>query len=499
MTSSPAPADTRRLFLDTDSLRTWDTGIIQRFPRPEKLRVSGLEPGPPGSWDARVTTIYGSVLREGGLFKMWYCSMPDALSHTEGADHGLICYAESGDGYRWRKPDLRLAGQKTWPGNNLLSLPGFVMGVVPALPATGAKYLGCFVLMAPEADLPYAPEIRFSGIGTYILASDDGLRWRNTMDGYVLSHGDVAGLVADPLANRYLFYQKVGLIHGLDTRRSFIGLASPDGRTWSNRLQHEWNECFVCDDYDDLQAAQRGFRIADTYGVAVYRAGNLYVAVEDVFDISSPLRFQFAQNPNGLCHFRLAFSHNAMNWRYPKGRPEWMSTGAPGEFDAGFMVPASTFLECDDHLLLYYGGSRYDHGWCINTDFALRTDVPLEDQRNSAEIGLARIRKDRFASLAATYRGRFDLEAGPRGGETLRINALCPRGRVRVEISEAGKKEPLPGFSLDDCLPITGDSTGAEVRFRGAQVGSIAKDLPLFLRFEVERGEVFGYEWGAER
>jgi hypothetical protein len=115
--------------------------------------------------------------------------MPDALSHAENADHGLICYAEGNDGYRWRKPDLRLAGQKIWPGNNALSLPGFVMGVVPALPATGAKYLGCFVLMAPEDEFPYHPDVRFNRIGTYLLASDDGLRWRNVMDGSVLSHG----------------------------------------------------------------------------------------------------------------------------------------------------------------------------------------------------------------------------------------------------------------------------------------------------------------------
>jgi len=35
----------------------------------------------------------------------------------------------------------RITGQKRYPGNNLLSLPSAVMGVVPALPGSDAKYL----------------------------------------------------------------------------------------------------------------------------------------------------------------------------------------------------------------------------------------------------------------------------------------------------------------------------------------------------------------------
>lgn len=497
---SKPPADTRRLFLDTDSLRAWDAGVIQRFPRAEKLRVTGLEPGPAGSWDSRLTSIYGSVLKEGGEFRMWYCCMPDAQSHGEYADHGLICYAQSDDGLAWRKPDLRLAAQRRWPGNNLLPMPGFVMGVAPALPAASAKYVAAMRLTAPEPDFPYPPEIPFKGVGTYILASDDGLHWRSLSDGPVATIGDVACLVADPLSQRYLLYQKGVLLHGLDARRSFLGAVSADGKSWPAPPPGPgWAESFLADDYDDVLAAHRGFRIADTYGVAVYRAGNLYVAVQDLFYIGSPLRFDANTNPNGLCAFRLAFSHDALSWRFPKGRPEWLTLGKPGDFDAGFAVSANTFVEHDDHLLLYYGGSRYDHGWCINADFSLNTDVPLEHQRNSAEIALARIRKDRFASLAATYRGVFDLDVDPSGGgrsgERLFVNVDCPRGRLRVAAYEAGKKQPLPGFSLDDCVPIVADSTRAEVRFREKALASIPRGMPLFLRFEISAGEVFGYEW----
>lgn len=492
--------DTRHLFLDTDSLREWDTGIVQRFPHAEKVPVSGLEPGPAGSWDARVTTIYGSVLIEDGLFRMWYCCMPDAQSHQEGPDHGLTCYAESDDGLNWRKPDLGITGQRRWPGNNLLPLPGFVMGVVPALPATGARYLAAVVQILPlEPDVCDVPGVKFSGSGTYIFASDDGLRWRNVTERPLLEHGDVACLAVDPDCSRYILYQKVGAMHGLDLRRSFIGLESEDGASWEGyRGVGDWHECFVADDYDDLLAARRGFRIADTYGVALYRAGGLYVAVEDVFHIGSPLRFNFGQNAYGLCSLRLAYSHDAMHWRHPKGRPSWLELGAPGEFDAGFMVPASALVEHGDRLLLYYGGSCYDHGWCIDPDFSLRKDVPLEDQRRSGRVGLATIRRDRFASLTATYKGRVAVEAGRRRGEALLINACCPQGSVRVGVKagSGAREDFLPGMSPEDCVPFTGDEVRAPVRFRNVFVADVPADVNLFLTFEITRGELFAFEWG---
>lgn len=492
--------DSRRLFLDLDALREWDTGIFQRFPKPEKVPITGLEPGPAGSWDARAATIYGSVLVEDGRFRMWYCGMPDAHSHDENPDHMYTCYAESDDGIAWRKPDLGITGRQCYPGNNLLALPGAVMGVVPALPGAGFRYLAAVIVIAAlEPDVSEGFGYALHGNGTYLFASDDGLHWRQLGDEPIAQQGDVACLAVDPASNRYLLYQKVGCMHGLDARRSFIGMESADGIHWEGYQGFgSWRECFVADDFDDLKAQQAGLRIMDYYGIAAYRAGDLYVAVESIFNIGSPLRFAFAQNPNGLAACRLAFSHDGLHWRHPKGRPHWLEQGAPGDFDAGFLVTASTFTAHGDDLLLYYGGSRYDHGWCINPDFSLCTDVPLEAQRDSARIGLARITRDRFASLGATYQGRFAVDAGPRQGDALFVNARCPRGSLRVAISALGKKNPLPGCSFDDCLPFTGDAVRAPMRFKGAGPARIPVDLRLMLHFDLQTGDVYGYEWGGE-
>lgn len=506
--------DHRRCFLDTDNLRQWDHGLYQRFPQAEKLSLTGLEPGPSHSWDSRSTEIYGAVLVEDGRFRMWYLCMPEPEGFDECADHSYACYAESEDGIHWVKPDLRITGQNRYPGNNLIPIPGHIESVVRALPGSEFKYLAATVqINALEPDICDQKKwgFRYNGGGTYIFASDDGLRWRQLTEKPVIIHGDILCLYADHATKRYFLYNKLGLVHGLDMRRSWLGLESTDGIHWEgyNGIATH-RECFVADDYDDLIAAKAGLRIADHYGIAMHRVGDLYIAVEGMFLIGDPLKPKFGQNPNGLGYMRLAYSHNGFNWRHPKGRPPFLELGAPGSPDAGFMVPACGFTEHGDDLLLYYTACRYQHGWFINPDFSIRKDIPLSEHRKQTSISLARIKRDRFASLSAPYKAVFDVEnttkmeltsgrrhldAGPRGGDELFVNARCPEGSIRVALSEHGKTEPLPGFSLDDCIPFTGDSVRAPIRFRKRSVAQIQAAMGLCLRFEVTRGEIFGYEW----
>jgi hypothetical protein len=493
----------KRLFLDVDTVTQWEKGLVQRFPQAEKVPIRGLEPGSTGPWDGETTTIYGSVLVEDGLFRMWYTGQSAAVSHGQMPDRFCSFYAESDDGINWRKPDLGITGQNRYPGNNLLTLPGPCMGVVPALPASGVKYLAAVIKLnlPPEEDITDVPENPPGVSGTCIYGSDDGLHWRFLA--HVVTHGDCCCFIVDPARERYVLYNKVGAVHGLISRRSFIGLESRDGIHWEGyEGVRKWRECFVADDYDDLIAQQRGFLEAEYYGLSVYPAGELYVSVETLFTVGSPLVQRFAQNPNGLCHLRLGFSHDGMHWRHPRGRPPWMELGAPGEQDAGFVAHANTFTEHGDDLLLYYGGGHYDHGWCINTDFTLNRDIPLSDHADQYHVMLARIKRDRFGSLAASYRARFDVEP-ELPGEELFINARCPNGSVRVAIAgpegvyhgALRKGESLPGFSFDDCIPFTGDSVRAPIRFRDASIRDLPRDRHVVVRFEVTRGEVFGYEW----
>jgi hypothetical protein len=497
----------RRVFLDTDSLTQWDHHIGQRFPQAEKTPIYGLEPGPAGSWDEAATTIWGSVIKENGLLRMWYWGLRAPQSHKEQVDLPMTCYAESEDGIHWRKPDLKITGQHRYPGNNLLTLPGAMMSVVPALPGTNAKYLAVTIMYAiplekDVQDVPGMPDPLKGGGGTHIWASDDGLHWRHLA--HVMTHGDWACLYPDRATNRYILHNKCGAMHGMTARRIAIGLESRDGKHWEGYGGvRRWRETFSADDFDDLLAQQRGFLHAETYGAGMYRAGETLVSVESIFNVGPPLREMFAQNPAGLCHVRLGFSHDGFKWRYPKGRPTFMELGAPGELDAGFVVPSSTLVEHNDELLFYYGGSRYDHDWSINPDFTTNATIPLSEHRDQCRVMLAKIKRDRFASLSAVWQGRFDVDADRRFGDDLFVNVQAQNGQVRVALAEKDgpyhgalrKHEHLPGFAFEDCVPITGDHVRAPVRFRNAALERIPRDLPLTVRFELNRAEVFAYEW----
>lgn len=498
----------KRIFLDVDSLTEWDINIYQRFLLPRKVDINGLEPGPQGSWDSGLTTIWGTVLKENGLFRMWYWGQPAPESYDEKPDLPFVCYAESEDGINWRKPNLGITGRNRYPGNNLLTLPGCCMGVVRAFPQTGTKYLMALIRYNVPLvfDITDIPENKIDNpAGTYIYASDDGFYWR--MVTKIFTHGDWACLYADNETKRYLLYNKIGAMHGITSRRSAIIVHSEDGIHWEGyEGVRKWHECFVPDDYDDMIAKQYGGLISEYYGVGMYRCGEILVSVEDMLVVWPPLRQNFSQNPNGLCYFRLGFSHDGIIWRHPQGRPVWLECGNPGEFDAGFMVPSSTFVEHNDELFFYYGGSRYDHGWSINPDFSLDRKIPLIHHRDTARIMMAKIKKDRFASLASTYSGRFDVDAGDkRLGNFLYINCACKSSDscIRVAIAEKEgpyhgarrKTENLKGFSFDDCIPVNVDSTRAPVRFKNASISEIPIDKPLTLRFELNKAEIFGYEW----
>jgi len=497
------PTYLRHVFLDLDNVTEWDVGVFQTFPQAEKVPITGVEPGPPGAWDARVAN-YANVLYEDGRYRMWYCCQPEPAGYGENADHFYTCYAESDDGIAWKKPDLKITGQQRWPGNNLLALPGAVQSVVYGLPASRYRYLAVVIQIRepePGIDGPGARDER----GTIVWGSNDGFAWERVTK--VCQHGDNMTLFTDVDQGRYLLYQKVGLMHGLAMRRSLIGMESKDGEHWEGYGGFcKWRECFVADDYDDLLAAQRGRRITDFYGVSIHKVGGLYIAIQNVHTICNPLKQAFGQNPWGFSHFRLLFSHDGFHWRYPVGRPAWLESGGPGSFDAGFMAPGLNILEKGDTVLNYYSGAPFMHGWCIDQNFAFVKDIPLEAQRKTWRIGLARIKRDRYASLAATFRSRFTvmdpdaIGADPLvvdpGSPGLCVNAKCLNGYVKAALVKQGEKTSLPGFGFDDCEPFTGDAVRASLRFKKA-LTDIPAGTPLYLRFEMQNCELFAFEWNC--
>lgn len=82
----------------------------------------------PHATDTVATHFYGTVLQDGGKFRMWYygaswLSKQENKSGSYRIKEGPVCYAESQDGIVWTKPNL---GQVEYNGgrdNNAIALP----------------------------------------------------------------------------------------------------------------------------------------------------------------------------------------------------------------------------------------------------------------------------------------------------------------------------------------------------------------------------------------
>ena len=107
-------------------------------------------------------------------------------------------------------------------------------------------------------------------------------------------------------------------------------------------------------------------------------------------------------------------------------------------------------LVVDDQIRLYYLGANMGH--CTRV-------LPTTKPYHSLGVGLATLRLDGFASLRPDDEtGEFTTKPLNIDGTCLQINARCHEGGwIKVELLDASGK-PLPGYSINDCVPFRGDS-----------------------------------------
>src|SRR5688572_16020506 len=89
---------------------------------------------PDNAGDGAGASIYGSVIHDGGVYRMWYQGWPRDWS---GQNSSIVCYAESDDGVVWRKPALDLDDRFDSPHNVTdLGLHSPAIFVNPTAPAS---------------------------------------------------------------------------------------------------------------------------------------------------------------------------------------------------------------------------------------------------------------------------------------------------------------------------------------------------------------------------
>lgn len=183
--------------------------------------------GGPGSHD-EVLLYYGSIIRIGDIFHMWYTGNYGPLMNHIGYElvNCCLCYATSKDGMHWEKPVLGLVDYKGSKKNNICELNE------PTLWSTAA------ILHDPEDPDPgrrfkIAYEARFNGKNLFCVAfSADGLRWKRSPKNPVGPFLEMAG-VAKFRGFYYVNGQPSFDAHGQKPVRRLSTFVSEDFENWS--------------------------------------------------------------------------------------------------------------------------------------------------------------------------------------------------------------------------------------------------------------------------
>jgi len=389
---------------------------------------------------------------EDALFKMWYEA---GWIHT-------ICYATSKDGLDWERPELDIE-----PGTNRVLPPEYKCdswNVVPDYDGDNPKQRYKIFVMPGG----YGPAMAF--------VSADGIHWSDPiMTG---STGDRSSMFYNPFRKKWVY-----------SLRS----------NWRGRSRDYW-------EHDDFLRGARwepgqpylwcGADELDPPDPEIGQTPQLYnldaVAYESImlgiFEIH-------LGPPNQECdkvglpkitELNLAYSRDGWHWHRPDRRA-FIRAERRDVWDRGYVQPVGGICTIHgDTLWFYYTGFQGDPS---------RKGRPFLEtgMYDRGSTGVAFLRRDGFASMDAGAAGGVLLTRPLRfSGKHLFVNADTANGQLRAELlDEAGN--PIAPFTLDNCQPLTTDSTLAQIGWKGESDLSAFAAKPIRIRFHLTNGSLYAF------
>lgn len=241
-----------------------------------------------------------------------------------------------------------------------------------------------------------------------------------------------------------------------------------------------------------MQADAMDAPLSEIYGMTAFPYHGIYLGLPHIYSGANPGRcLKFF---GGTIQEQLAYSMDGRHWFRSLRTPfisggEGRGQGLP-EYK---LVWATSVREFDDGgLAIYACASEYEHGAAFHNP----------DARSCMLV--YRLRKDGFVRLATADPGKPSVvairECIWHGGHP-HWNLRAANATVAVygpgHDNSQGYLEPVAGFSHDDCIPFTGDSTDWTPQYRGRQsVESLAGNILCFeIRFE--KGDLYSFSGNA--
>ena len=395
------------------------------------------------------------------VFKMWYSA--GYYPHR--------CYATSHDGIDWVKPDL---------------------GVVPG---TNIFFAGCDTstvwLDLEEQD----PAKRFKlwredrgilGLGIYYSA--DGIHWGKPL-GRTGSAPSPCTVFWNPFRGVWVYSMRASCA-GMgryrrywETRDPLVGIhwdaldrpeVGPQSKgpmrlplwVWADKFDHG---------YADSDFPAELYNL-DAVAYESIMLGMFSMMRQDTTDQRPKVKEQV-----------LGYSRDGFHWHRPDRESFIGVSDDLAAWNAGNIQSAGgCCLVVGDQLYFYVSGRRY---------FVSQQGEP----RGEYTTGLATLRRDGFASMGAGKSGgTLTTRPVTFGGKHLFVNFAAAAGELQVELLDAEGRVMEP-FGRAQCIPLRGDRTLQQVRWRTADDLSSLAGRPVKFRFHLTDGKLYAFWVSPER
>ena len=451
--TEPIQIDSRReLFVDGFLIDRLE-GAELKMQQPVEREIAIVHDEP---WEGNTST-YHTVFRDGDIYRMYYRGghFDDATGKLSPNEY--YCYAESPDGIHWTKPKLGLIEFRGSKENNII------------LAGLGSHNLAPFKDENPNC----TPDAKYKAIGggkggLIAFKSADAIRWSPVSEKPVITEGAFDSLnIAfwDEHRDRYVGFHR----DFRDGVRDIKTCTSSDFANWSDP---EWIE-------------YTGAPPQHLYTNAIVncpRAPHIYIGL--------PMRLVPGRNPQkhattGVSDCVLMTSRDGQlfhRWNEAFIRPgsqpgRWVSRNNLAAW--GIVTTGSDVPEAPDELSLYVTEGYYRGPGTRLRRYTLRLDgfVSVNAPAEGGEI----------VTKSLVFSGD-DAE--------LLINfATSAAGSLRCEIQDENGN-PLPGFSLAECVEMYGDEIEQPVAWTGDRKASMLAGTPIRLRFVMQDADLYAIEFG---
>lgn len=479
----------RELFVDTSLIASITRATLElQTPRVAEMSLNFMERPWEGSWSGQGPTI----LKDGDVYRMYYYCDPTRWNPE--TEEGLACYAESRDGITWTRPNLRQVHVSgTWD-NNVLFMPDpsfhnlrpFI-DTRPGVPPS-QKYKA----VTGGALYRDTDGARWTD-GLYILVSADGLRWSKYSPGPFLPpqrfkspDGQSNSPPVDYDGMNTMFWSESEQVY-VCYYRGWVKVSSSPSPDDSYGGWYRWVRRTTSPDLvtwsPSVDMETGGFRLEHWYMHSTspyFRAPHISIAMPSHYIPVAHSDFRNLPDDGHSARSETRFASTRGGLSYDRLFPtqRWITTGLP---NTRFFFPEQS-------------------NWPVFAGRMSLNVVPTGPREMSVyleqpgRVVRYTLRTDGFVAVRAAA-GQAITRPVTFTGKALEMNfAAGPGGHVRVELQDASGR-PLPGFTIADASPMTGDEISRVVTWgANSDLGSLAGQV-VRVRFQLQDAKLFSFRF----